>query len=636
MYRAHKTFVILGAQGNQGVQGPQGPQGFQGTKGEQGSQGVQGDQGFQGNQGFQGEQGVQGASSNVQGPQGNPGSQGPQGAPSTVPGPQGSQGAPSTIPGPQGPQGYQGNIGPQGYQGLPGDGGAQGHQGTQGAPGTQGPQGAQGVQGSQGVGTQGAQGPQGPQGHQGAPSTVQGPQGHQGNQGNQGAASTVQGPQGATGTGTQGPQGAQGAPGSGGSSAPVTVVADQNNVSTIDLSQGNYFVANLETIVEDNMVEQPIQIAWSLSTAFSSNSNGYIYPPVDQKQGDVWILCIGSDGATPALPSGFTNISNQSSGTEYTRTCYRIAGASSWSSVWVSGLSTSSAAILICLRNVNTQNLFEVTPVVTTGLTGMPNPGAITSVAANSMVLAIGYLDDDNLSSVIPPSGFTIIRAQTGSSVGQTVMAASRILETPQTIDPAAFGYGGSPVGDDEWVALSLVFRPLSVLQTNYTYPQVSISNAQPGMVNDITLLLSSDTNNVQFPSGISWNWKPDFRLHPSFLARLISINGTAWNAMVYMPFGEYTTVVELTGNEIDWTAGAIFRKTLNVSVGLTFRNLYPNKVITLIVNPGVYYYTLSLPAYCKRIGGEYKTDRLNYINLHCTRSEPGNEEVWYSINQSL
>ena len=86
-----------------------------------------------------------------------------------------------------------------------------------------------------------------------------------------------------------------------------------------------------------------------------------------------------------------------------------------------------------------------------------------------------------------------------------------------------------------------------------------------------------------------------------------------------------------ISASEIDWSAGAIFTKTLSSATTFTFVNIAINKVITLIISGN---YTLTLPTGCKRISGSYDGSKTNYISIHCTNDSEGNEEFWYTISQ--
>lgn len=82
---------------------------------------------------------------------------------------------------------------------------------------------------------------------------------------------------------------------------------------------------------------------------------------------------------------------------------------------------------------------------------------------------------------------------------------------------------------------------------------------------------------------------------------------------------------------DIDWSSGAIFTKTLSANSTFTFSNLMLNKTITLVLSGN---YTVTLPAYCKRISGTYDGSTANYIQLHCTDEQSGTEEVWFTISK--
>jgi len=104
--------------------------------------------------------------------------------------------------------------------------------------------------------------------------------------------------------------------------------------------------------------------------------------------------------------------------------------------------------------------------------------------------------------------------------------------------------------------------------------------------------------------------------------------------AITYQQFNKsLVQSAAISTTEIDWSTGAIFTKTIEETTAFTFSNLQLNKVITVMVTGE---YTLSFPAYCKRISGVYDGTVSNYIQFHCVNSGSGTEEVWYTINQAL
>jgi hypothetical protein len=90
--------------------------------------------------------------------------------------------------------------------------------------------------------------------------------------------------------------------------------------------------------------------------------------------------------------------------------------------------------------------------------------------------------------------------------------------------------------------------------------------------------------------------------------------------------------IVAMGANDVDWSAGALFTKTLSGNTVLTFSNYQLDKNIVLKIDGN---YTLTLPASVIIMGGAYDGTAMNYISLHCTNATGGSEQVWAMINQS-
>ena len=86
-----------------------------------------------------------------------------------------------------------------------------------------------------------------------------------------------------------------------------------------------------------------------------------------------------------------------------------------------------------------------------------------------------------------------------------------------------------------------------------------------------------------------------------------------------------------VAASEIDWSQAAVHTKVLTADTTFTFANLQQNKVITLILSGN---YTVTFPAFCKRISGTYDGSTTNYIQFHCTNNAAGSEEVWFTISK--
>jgi len=93
----------------------------------------------------------------------------------------------------------------------------------------------------------------------------------------------------------------------------------------------------------------------------------------------------------------------------------------------------------------------------------------------------------------------------------------------------------------------------------------------------------------------------------------------------------DLTSRQAVSASDINWSAGGVYTKTLSAATTFTFSNLQLNKVITLVASGN---FTITLPAYCKRISGEYDGSTTNYIQFHCTNNASGSEEVWYTISK--
>lgn len=411
--------------------------------------------------------------------------------------------------------------------------------------------------------------------------------------------------------------------GGGGLGAPVPVTG-VNGLHTMDASLGRYFKLNVPQVMEQipYMKAPVIRTSWALNhssyTSFSITLSGYA-----KEVGDIVLIGIGSDGALAALPSGWTNLGNVNSGTEYTRVFYRVVDGSFPSSVSISGVSTATCSVGFVIANPASAML-DVTPVPAVGATGMPDAPSITTITENCLILALGFLDDDNLGgSVTAPAGYTLHHAVQASGTGQTVMAASKVLETAGAEDPAIFG--GS--GNDEWVAWTIAFRSTPAVRDEEVPQTVQVVNTPANEVFEAVADVTCLSNLLSFPANWSWNYPVDFKENSGMQIRFISDNGgttfkaiapVTKNAFAPVLLEEYSKSLTVPAMDIDWKEGAIFHKTLTGYTQLTFSNLEQGKVITAIVNGN---YTLSLPGNCKILSGEYDGSVTNYIQLMCVSS---------------
>lgn len=111
---------------------------------------------------------------------------------------------------------------------------------------------------------------------------------------------------------------------------------------------------------------------------------------------------------------------------------------STGTSVTASNLTENSVHVMIAFRGVDSSDPFGSTSFNQSS-SGMPNPSAITVNNANSMVLIVGLLDDDDAeSSVTAPTGYTLAEVK-GEGGECTVMTAYKSLSSTGSEDPGAF-----------------------------------------------------------------------------------------------------------------------------------------------------------------------------------------------------
>jgi hypothetical protein len=197
----------------------------------------------------------------------------------------------------------------------------------------------------------------------------------------------------------------------------------------------------------------PVSEITLIGTPTSSTTTS-ITLPTGLQQNDLVVICSVADSNSQNLPSGYTNGQNGSSNSTNYRWSYKFMGSTP--DTTATGLSSSSAHIAFAFRGVNTSTPLDVTtPSITTSTSGMPNPPSIQTVTDNAVIVACGFLDDDNVaSSVTAPSTYTLILA---SQNGATVMSAYK-TKTPQgSDDPSAFGGSGT----DSWVGATFALRPI-------------------------------------------------------------------------------------------------------------------------------------------------------------------------------
>lgn len=98
--------------------------------------------------------------------------------------------------------------------------------------------------------------------------------------------------------------------------------------------------------------------------------------------------------------------------------------------------------IAIAFRNVNTTTPLDVTTTkYGTTSSSRPNPPAITTSTDNTMIVAFGFIDDeDGVNTLTAPSGYTQAAYNYDSTYNASVMAIYKALPSAGTDDPGGFG----------------------------------------------------------------------------------------------------------------------------------------------------------------------------------------------------
>ena len=138
-------------------------------------------------------------------------------------------------------------------------------------------------------------------------------------------------------------------------------------------------------------------------------------------------------------------------------------------SVTASGLRTGDnhVRVMIAFRNVNSTNPFDVNATESSGSTDVASPPSITPVTNNSMIVAVGLLDDEDIAnSIIPPTGYTTalnMDSQGGVDdagfSGATIMTAYKLLATAAAEDPANFTSSNVNGGSDPSKGITIALR---------------------------------------------------------------------------------------------------------------------------------------------------------------------------------
>lgn len=164
---------------------------------------------------------------------------------------------------------------------------------------------------------------------------------------------------------------------------------------------------------------------------------------LDMQSGDLLIVFAASDSSSASTPTCST-LSTVYADTDLCHYLgYTAVGATPPGSVTVNNVGDSWVTLALSFRYCDWFNSGW-----DDNSNQMPNAPALSVGNAASLLLLIGFLEDD-LVSTTPPSGFSELVDLTfgSSSSGGTLMVATKTAGVTGSLDPAAWGGSGSDAG---------------------------------------------------------------------------------------------------------------------------------------------------------------------------------------------
>lgn len=179
--------------------------------------------------------------------------------------------------------------------------------------------------------------------------------------------------------------------------------------------------------------------------------------------GDYLLYLVASDGfasgqsSLDMIPSGYTDAfaspnTNPSGAVAYKKLG---PGEDSVNLPAVPGQGNDHVYMMALLKGVHPTTPMDATPTSASGGSGDPDCPPITTVTAGALVVAVGLIDDDTITSVTAyPSGYTNTDFNGGNDA--SVCVACKIVDTPGVENPSAYNTSA----DDAWWAVTLALRP--------------------------------------------------------------------------------------------------------------------------------------------------------------------------------
>lgn len=220
---------------------------------------------------------------------------------------------------------------------------------------------------------------------------------------------------------------------------------------------------SLHTIEIGKIANAPgVLFIGSISYAQDASGSDTYNLPSGVREGDL-IICIRANDLTDAgwnTPTNYTQLVANTAGCYYQIAYNLLAAAEDTIDIDNASTAVKSAIILLAFRGVDQATPIDAVCAAQGSGTGSdPDPPSVTTVTNGAIVVAVGFMDDDNITSCSGPSGYsnTIFKAA-GDAVDSSCsnMAATKKVTSAGAEDPAVFATDG----DDAWLSYTLAVRP--------------------------------------------------------------------------------------------------------------------------------------------------------------------------------
>ena len=211
--------------------------------------------------------------------------------------------------------------------------------------------------------------------------------------------------------------------------------------------------------------------------AIIDGGGGVVSTPLPRglSAGDLVLAILASDAALGSgagiLGQGWTVIDAPASSTPGMQVLWKRMGATPDAAVEITQISAAAPPdprIGVHFRAYSGVDAapLDVAPVITTGNTGVPAPGAASPVTAGALSVLVGVLDDD-FTSLQPPAGYGDGFTHSAGLGAFTAASADQQLTDAATVTPGAFTFPGA--ASDQWRALHVLLRADGAAPIGYT-----------------------------------------------------------------------------------------------------------------------------------------------------------------------